>query len=376
MKSYLPLTGFRGGIPGRAFTTAPMAPGFRCILPPMTLLESTPALPGPYRPPWWASNPHFQTLAGKFLRPEPPLEYIRERWETPDGDFLDVDFRPDQGGPLVLVLHGLEGHSRRRYVLNTVVALEAAGLSAAALNFRSCSGEPNRLPRAYHSGETGDLGLVLNRLQGRFPGRRLGVVGFSLGGNILLKYLGERADGIEPENAPGPLPEAGVAISVPYDLAAGADLLARTAMGRVYGRYFLDSLVEKVRRKAPILESAVDLDAVLRSRTLREFDDRLTAPVHGFRDASDYYASSSSDRFLPAIRTPTLLLHAEDDPFLPPARIPRETMRSNPRLYPVLAGRGGHVGFLQGGLRRRRFWCEEAAASFLASILAGSAPND
>lgn len=342
----------------------------------MTPPDASSALPRPFRAPWWVSNRHLQTLAGKFLRPEPPLEMRRERWETPDGDFLDLDFRPDGKGPLVLLLHGLEGHSRRRYILNTMVALESAGLSAVALNFRSCSGEPNRLPRAYHSGETGDLGLVLTRLRERFPRRALGVVGFSLGGNILLKYLGERAGGVPPADAPGPLPDAAVAISVPYDLAAGADLLGSTIMGRVYGRYFLDSLVEKVRRKARILDGLVDLEAVARSRTLREFDDLLTAPVHGFRDAADYYAASSSGAFLPEIRTPTLLLHAEDDPFLPASRIPRKRMDENPWLHPVLAGRGGHVGFLHGGPVNRRFWSEEATAGFLAHVLAGSPPME
>ena len=180
------------------------------------------ALPRGFRHSRWSVNPHIQTLAGKFLRPEPELPVTRERWDTPDGDFLDMDFLPDAGEPVVLVLHGLEGHTRRRYVLNMFMALQRQGLTPVGMNFRSCSGEPNRRARAYHSGETGDLGLVLGRLRERFPGRPLGAVGFSLGGNVLLKYMGERGPGGAPSDAPGPLPDAAVAISVPYDLAAGA----------------------------------------------------------------------------------------------------------------------------------------------------------
>jgi len=329
-------------------------------------------LPAHFPTPWWGRNPHVQTLAGKFLRPHPVLPVTSERWDTPDGDFLDVDFLPDDGGPVVLVLHGLEGHTRRRYVLSTFAALRSRGMTPVGLNFRSCSGEPNRQARAYHSGETGDLGFVLDALRLRFPGRPLGVVGFSLGGNVLLKYLGERGAGGDPASAPGPLPEAAVAISVPYDLAAGADLLARTRMGRLYNEYFLRSLLGKVRLKEHLLADRVELDAVYRARTLREFDDLLTAPVHGFRDASHYYAESSASRWLPSVRTPTLLIHAVDDPFLPADRIPRRVMSDNPWLHPLIVSRGGHVGFVHGGVLRPRLWAEAATADFLQGLLAGT----
>lgn len=333
------------------------------------------ALPPPFRPGRWALNPHVQTLAGKYLRPEPALAMHRERWTTPDGDFLDLDFLPDIGGPVVLVLHGLEGHTRRRYMLSTFVALQQAGMVPVGLNFRSCSGEPNRRARAYHSGETADLGFVLGRLRDRFPDRALAVVGFSLGGNMILKYMGERGNGSPPSDAPGPLPDAAVALSVPYDLAAGADLLARTRMGKVYNRYFLGSLLQKVRAKEHLLGGLVDLEALYRTRTIRAFDDLLTAPVHGFRDADHYYAESSSRIYLGAIRTPTLLLHAADDPFLPAACIPRKAMAENRWLHPVVTERGGHVGFVQGGIRRPRFWAETGLVRFLRVVLAGSAPG-
>lgn len=331
-----------------------------------------PAFPTPFRPDPWAMNPHIQTLAGKFLRPTPDLPVKRERWETPDGDFLDLDLLPDSGGPLVLVLHGLEGHTRRAYVLNTFQHLRGAGMVPVGLNFRACSGEPNRRARTYHSGETGDLGFVLAVLAHRFPRRRVGVMGFSLGGNVLLKYLGERGEGVAPHEAPGPLPDAAVAVSVPFDLAAGADLLARTRMGSLYNRYFLRSLLGKVRDKEHLLGDRVNLSELARARTLREFDDLLTAPVHGFRDASHYYAESSSNRYLAAIRTPTLVLQSADDPFLPVAALPRDELARNPWLHPVITERGGHVGFIRGGITRPRFWAEESATRFLRVLLAGS----
>ncbi|HSG46565.1 MAG TPA: alpha/beta fold hydrolase [Longimicrobiales bacterium] len=333
------------------------------------------AFPPPFHPDRWALNPHVQTLAGKYLRPEPDLSLVRERWTTPDGDFLDVDFLQDSGGPVVLVLHGLEGHTRRRYMLSTFMALQEAGMVPVGLNFRSCSGEPNRTARAYHSGETADLGFVLQRLRNRFPGRALAVVGFSLGGNMILKYLGERGAGRAPSDAPGPLPDAAVALSVPYDLAAGADFLGRTLMGKLYNRYFLGSLLRKVRDKEHLLRDLVDLRALYRTRTIRAFDNLLTAPVHGFRDADHYYAECSARIYLGAIRTPTLLLHATDDPFLPAECIPLRAMSENPWLHPVVTDRGGHVGFVQGGIRRPRFWAEMGVVRFLGAVLAGSGPG-
>jgi predicted alpha/beta-fold hydrolase len=289
----------------------------------------------------------------------------RERWELPDGDFLDVDLGPDPGpdAPLVLVLHGLEGSSRRRYVLSACTQLSAAGVRPVALNFRGCSGEMNRLPRFYHSGETGDAAWTLEVLRERWPGRRVGALGFSLGGNVLLKLLGERTDG------GAGLLDAAVAISVPMDLAAGGDLLERTVMGMGYTRYFLRSLKRKVRAKARLLAPLVDVAAILRARTLREFDDAATSRLHGFADADDYYSRSSSASLLPRVGVPTLLLHALDDPFLPPDALPSAALRANPWIQDVILPRGGHVGFLRGAPWRPRLWAEEEGARFLAWAL-------
>ncbi len=316
----------------------------------------------PFRPPWWAPGAHAQTLAGRFLRRPPRVPLERERWSTPDGDFLDLDFTPDPdpSAPLALVLHGLEGSARRAYCLCTYAALAARGVPSVGLNFRGCSGEPNLRARAYHSGETGDAAWVLDRLRARHPERAFFAVGFSLGGNVLLRLLAELAQRDERGLA------GAAAVSVPYDLGAGADHLARSRIGRLYTRHFLRSLVASARAKEHLLAERVDLDAAAAARTLRDFDDRVTAPLHGFRSAEDYYRQSSSAGLLDRVRTPTLLIHAEDDPFLPHSAIPLTAIAENPDLHLSLTPRGGHVGFLQGSPLAPETWAEASVARFLA----------
>ncbi len=321
--------------------------------------------PEPFRAPFWLRGTHLQTIFGRLLRREPPLPFQRERLDTPDGDFVDVDF-PELGisehAPLVLLLHGLEGCARRGYALNVYRELAARGVASVGLNFRSCSGEPNRAARFYHSGDTEDLRYLLGQLRARWPGRRLGAIGFSLGGNALLKYLGEEGERVAVS--------AAVAVSVPYDLGAGADLLERSRMGRWYARLFLKTLVEKAEAKRELMEAAgIDMERVRRARGFRAFDDAATAPLHGFTDASDYYARSSSGGFLERIRVPTLLLQADDDPFLPPDAFPWAAIRSNPWLRAELTRGGGHVGFVGGLPWRPTFWAEREGARFLATEL-------
>lgn len=294
--------------------------------------------------------------------------YRRERVETSDGDFVDLDWGPEPVAdtPLVLVLHGLEGNAGRTYVRNVCRELLAQGVQPVAMNFRGCSGEPNRTNRFYHSGATEDPGHVLQLLRERFPGRPLGAMGFSLGGNVVLKLMGERDDGGRG------LLDAAAVMSVPYDLAAGADLLEAGGMGRFYTWYFMRSLRRKVRTKAALsgdLAEVLDLATVEASRTIRAFDDCATSPLHGFEDAATYYERSSSAGFLEAIRVPTLLLHSLDDPFLPRDRVPVEAMEANAWLVPGVTERGGHVGFLEGTPRRPRFWADEEAARFLGEVL-------
>jgi uncharacterized protein len=320
----------------------------------------------PFRQASWLRGPHLQTVLGKFIRPRFDPGLIRERWETEDGDFLDLDFGPDPSpqAPLVVILHGLEGSTHRAYVRMAMAELLGRGIRPVGLNFRSCSGEPNRRPRFYHSGETEDVAWVLAGLRERFPDRKLGALGFSLGGNVLLKHLGEMGD-LE-EN----LIQAAVAISVPFDLVAGTQALESGRMGRLYTGYFLRSLRAKTQAKRSLLEGVVDLERVLAARTLREFDDAATAPLHGFPDAWTYYRESSAAGFLPRIRTPTLLLQSADDPFLPGDALPRAAVEASPWLVDGIQARGGHVGFVERakGLKPA-FWAEQEAARYLAGVL-------
>lgn len=327
-------------------------------------------------------NPHLQTILGKFLRPRLELPTRRERVETPDGDFVDLDFAADgeragtpadddDARPVVLVLHGLEGAATRRYMLTTYRALLERGLRPVGLNFRGCSGEPNRTPRAYHSGDTADARFVLELLRERFH-VPLGIIGYSLGGNVTLKLLGELG------RSGDPLVDAAAAVSVPFDLSAGSDRIQRGVMGRIYTTYFMRGLRRKVALKADLMRDVCDPAAVARTRTLREFDDMVTAPLHGFDGAEDYYQRSSSAGFIADIRTPTLIIHAQDDPFLPSERIPRAAMDANPAVTAVLPRRGGHVGFIAGSVLRPRFWLEPTLADFLARRLTaheGGAPE-
>jgi len=322
--------------------------------------------PRPFHPSPWLPGPHAQTLGGKLLRPpaRPPLH--RVRIETPDQDFLDLDFGPDPGpgAPVVLVLHGLEGSSRRRYALAAYEALVERGIHPVGLNFRGCSGEPNRRARFYHSGETGDVAFVLEELRRRYRKRPLGALGFSLGGNVLLKLLGE-------DRPTGGILRAAAAISVPFDLEAGARRLEEGVMGTLYTHYFLRMLRRKVRAKRSLLEDRIEVGRGLAASTLERFDDAVTAPLHGFRNAREYYRTSSAGGFLASIRIPTLLLQSRDDPFLPREAIPEGAIDDNPFLVSALTEEGGHVGFVEGPPWSPRFWADEEGARFLAHHLSG-----
>lgn len=322
-------------------------------------------LPSAFRPPWWARGPHAQTLSARLLRSTRGPTVTRERLTTPDDDFIDVDWSPStsEDAPIVVVLHGLEGSSKRRYVRSVCRELHDRGVATVAMNFRGCSGEPNRTLSFYHSGDTRDLGLVIDVVRARHPGRRVGAMGFSLGGNVVLKALGERSDvGVG-------LVDVAAVMSVPYDLAAGCALLERTRMGRLYTEYFMRSLRGKVAWKRDRLADALDLDAVDRATSIRDFDEAVTAPLNGFADAAEYYARSSSRGFLSTVRVPTLMVHAVDDPFLPPESIPRTEAAANGSLALCLSPNGGHVGFVRGTPWAPVFWGEVEAARFLARSL-------
>ena len=300
----------------------------------------------PFRAPVFLSHPHVQTVLGSWRRVPRPA-WRRERIELADGDFLDVDHVDAADASVhVLVLHGLGGSSDAPYVRGVVQALSAAGYGVSALNFRGCSGEPNRLARAYHSGETGDLLLVAERLRAAHPGRRLYAVGFSLGGNALLKAMGEGGDNV---------PFAGaLSVCAPLDLAICSAYLDDGAWF-AYRQYLLFALRRMVKLKRRVLEGVIDVNRARASQTFREYDDAVTAPIHGFAGVDDYYARSSARQYLAGVRRPTVILHAADDPFMPMAVVPRADELS-PSVQLVVSGQGGHVGFVGRAADGGRGW--------------------
>lgn len=321
-----------------------------------------------FRPPWWLANPHLQTLwSTLFRRRAPRPAYVRERLELADGDFLDLDWCGEGGGPLVLILHGLEGSAGSPYARGLTAMVAARGWRAVVMHFRGCSGVPNRLPRSYHSGETGDLETVVGLLRERHPGTPLAVVGYSLGGNVLLKWLGERggAAGIA----------AAAAVSVPFLLDQAATRMSR-GLSRLYQRLLLHSLRRSLAVKLTRLEARVVDPALLPELTdFWRFDDAVTAPLHGFRDVHDYYRRASSRQYLAGIRVPTLLLHALDDPFMTPAVVPTAAELSSCTEL-ELSAHGGHVGFVTARMPwRPRYWSEERIATFLAPRLEEQPPQ-
>ncbi len=296
------------------------------------------------------------TVFGPIFRPEARLPLERERWELPDGDFVDVDRLPGPlGAPLLVVLHGLEGSSSAHYVRGLLGQGRARGWRGMALNFRSCSGDLNRLLRSYHSGETGDLGELIARA--RNEADRIVIAGCSLGGNVLVKWLGEQGASVPREI------KAAAALSVPFDLLA----CARTLDGPgfwpwVYRTRFLRSLKKKSLEKLRKFPGAVDAERVRRARTLFDFDDALTGPVHGFSTATDYYAQNSSSQFVQNVQIPLLLLSAADDPFIPAECLPQGVPACvTLEVWP----QGGHLGFVEGPVWRPRFYAERRAVEFL-----------
>ncbi|MEL6636267.1 MAG: alpha/beta fold hydrolase [Bacteroidota bacterium] len=318
----------------------------------MPLLENS-----DFHPPLWLRNPHIQTIYAGLIRPLPEVAYQRERWETPDGDFLDLDWSRVGGRQLVLVLHGLEGSADRPYSRGIVRVMNEAGWDGLGLNFRGCSGEINRLARAYHSGETEDVRWVLRKIIASGSYERIALVGFSLGGNVTLKYLGEEGSGLASEIV------AGVAISVPVDLESCSHELSRW-YNYPYLLRFLRSLKASTLEKRALLPEHIDLDAVLSARDFKEFDDVATAPLHGFKNAVDYWTQSSSKPFLADIRIPTLILNAADDTFLSAACYPREIARRSTFVHLEVPKWGGHVGFVHFDASRH-YWSEQRVCRFL-----------
>ena len=308
-----------------------------------------------YQPAWWLRNAHAQTLWGRFVRRIPRVPTTRECLRTPDGDNLELHhLAAPSGAPRVLLLHGLEGSRDSHYVGGLLAQAQRRGWGATLLVFRGCGPEPNLARRFYHSGETEDLAFAFETLRARWSRAPWLLAGVSLGGNVLLNWLGTRQRGGSPVRA-------AAAVSVPFDLEAGARYISR-GFARVYDRSFVRSLRRKARQKLSRYPGLYDRQALERARTIYAFDDAVTAPVHGFRDARDYYERSSSITVLERIRIPTLLLSAADDPFLPVdvlARVARIATTS-PALTVEFHEHGGHAGFVGGRWPWRPLYYAEA----------------
>jgi predicted alpha/beta-fold hydrolase len=324
-----------------------------------------------FTPAWFLRGPHAQTIWGRLARPRRLVELRRETITTPDGDELVLDHLDGPDRPFRFVLlHGLEGSTNSVYIQGLLAVIKTHGFAATAINFRSCARDPrrvgrslpNRRPRFYHSGETGDFDFVVRSLRARDPEVRLLAVGASLGGNVVLKWLGEH---------PGQSDvTAAATLSVPYDLGAGSRHLEDGPLRRFYVNRFLATLKKKTKwlvAQFPEMRGRIDLKSVMRAKTFRDIDNAATAPIHGFVDANDYYARASSIYYLSAITTPVLCLSAEDDPFLPAEVLEKAKAVASPSVEFLITRSGGHTGFIAGSAPWRcEYWAEELVIRWLA----------
>ena len=329
-------------------------------------VDNAPAVPT-YESPWWlgsgAFGAHAQTVYPALFDRTPVVAYTRERWDStpfgkPDGDFIDVDRlngAPEK--PMLVVFHGLEGSSQRPYALNLMAEVKRRGWRGLVPHFRGCSGEINRLPRAYHSGDAPEIDWILRRAKAESPRQPLYVAAISLGGNATLKWLGEQG------SAAGNVAEAAVAISAPLDLTAAGDALAR-GFCRLYTKNFLATMKRKSLSKLALHPGIFNADIAMRATTLREFDNEVTAPLHGYRDTDDYWTRASAKPGLIDVRVPTLVLNALNDPFLPASALPTAAQVSSTvtRHFPVA---GGHVGFAAGRFPGNGAWMPQRVFHFI-----------
>jgi predicted alpha/beta-fold hydrolase len=314
-----------------------------------------PVVTSRFNPPVLLRNGHVQTLLAAFVRRRQNIAMKFERLELKDGDFLDLNWLRNARDRVAILSHGLEGSADEGYIRGMAAALNRAGWDALAWNYRGCGKEPNRLLRFYHSGETGDLGLVVGHAAARYS--QIALIGFSLGGNLTLKYLGEAK--------PHPAVVGAAAISAPVDLAASAGVLDQRWENRFYLRRFIKTLAAKLEAKALLFPDQLDASRSRMIRSFREFDDRFTAPLHGFRDAADYWKQSSARQYLSGITVPTLLLNALDDPFLAPECFPFDEANQNTCLFLECPASGGHLGFVDPA-HGFRPWYEQRVVEFLA----------
>ena len=319
-----------------------------------------------YKAPWWLPGGHLQTIYPYLaLRTTPPA-YRRERIETPDGDFVDFDWvEPAHDGPTVVLFHGLEGCSRSHYARVLMRAVAATGWRGVVAHFRGCSGEPNRLQRAYHSGDAGEIDWMLRLVASR-SANPIFAIGVSLGGNALLKWLArERQDASN-------VIAAATAISAPLDLMVAGHRLG-SGFNRVYGLHFLRSLKPKALEKLARYPDAARRRRVRSAYSLRTFDDAFTAPVHGYRDVVDYWTRASTISELSHIAVPTLIVHARNDPFLPGQYLPNAA-KKNMHVEFEFTDQGGHVGFVSGAFPGNLSWLPQRVLGFLREHLPEARP--
>lgn len=322
----------------------------------------------PFKPAWWLPNSHFQTIWPALCRRPISLQLSRERIDLPDGDFVDLDWiQPEEKNtPVVLILHGLEGSIESHYAKSMLLTLSQKGWRGVFMHFRGCSGEHNRLPRGYHSGDTEDVTFIVETLLNREPNLQLAAIGYSLGGNVLLKWLGETGH----ENAL----KAAIAISVPFELHNAATRIQK-GFSRFYQWYFIKCLRERLSKKFQTMTCSLDTHIfdpsdINKVTTMYEFDDKITAPLHGFSGVNEYYSTASSRQYLANIHVPTLIVHAKDDPFMSEDVIPAEDELS-PKVKLEVTEAGGHVGFVTGKYPwRPQYWLETRIPEFLAEYLA------
>jgi uncharacterized protein len=348
----------------------------------MPRIEST------YRRPWWLPTGHLQSIYAQFL-PRPKFAYRRERFELADGDFIDLDWsdapvtasatsssastaaagKPTAAQPLLVFFHGLEGSSDSQYCRNTMVAINALGWTGVVAHFRGCSGEPNRLSRSYHSGDSEHCDIVLRDMRQRFPARIIYAVGVSLGGNALTKWCGEQND------AAKQIVNAAASVSNPLDLGISAEAILHLE-NRFFNRYFMKAMGESFAKRMEMHPELRTKKFLVSPKNFPQFDEHYTAPMHGYTSAWDYYHRGSSRGFVPKIRIPFLLLNATNDPFVPKSLFPNE--REVPDNVTLEQPRdGGHVGFVTGRLPGKLDWLPQRLISFFdeSTVSSGKAHN-
>lgn len=310
-----------------------------------------------YSPPFIFKNTHINTIYSARLRHTFPLPYVRKRVTMPDDDFVDLDWSEMGSDKLVFCLHGLEGNSRRPYVAGMMKRFNTEGWDAVGMNLRGCSGEDNRYLKGYHSGCSDDLDWVLNTVLVEKKYRQIVLVGFSVGGNIALKYTGEKG-----RNLPSEISHV-IAYSVPCNLES-CSLIMETPKNFVYLLQFLITLKQKAKEKAEKFPNQFDLQRVLKAKNFRDFDSAYTAPINGFVDCFDYWTKASSAPLLKNIAVPTLLINALDDTFLAPQCFPTDVANENPNFHLEMPKRGGHLGFMSPDTEGY-LWTEHRAWAFV-----------